>query len=186
MAQLVRCKSCGYVTAGSRVKDVCPACGVPAKNMLPYTDPVSEKRRRILVLDIHPVIDHFSVGFSTFTLALAVAVLFIQGVIGRYVLDTLVTVSVLLPLAVLFSFLSGLVDGKVRFRRVTTPVLTKKIFLGTFFFVFSVIMMALALQPQFSSGGLLKIYIILNIGAFICSFFLGLLGRGLLGAELPG
>ncbi len=186
MAQLVRCKSCGFVTRQSRVKDVCPACGVPAKNMLPYTDPVSPKRRRILALDIHPVIDHFSVGFSTFTLALAVAALFITGSLGGYVADTLVTVSVLLPIAVLFSFLSGLVDGKVRFRRVTTPVLVKKIVLGVLFFVFSVSMAVLALQAGFVEGALLKVFIVLNIGAFVCSFFLGRLGSGLLGAEFPG
>jgi hypothetical protein len=186
MAQLVRCKSCGYVTGQSRVRDVCPACGVPAKNMLPYTDPVSQKRRRILALDIHPVIDHFSEAFSFSTLVLSFAGLFLRGSLESYLFDTLITMSFFTPLAVLFSFLSGLLDGKVRFRRVTTPILTRKIMLGSFFFVFSSFMLVLALQPGFPDGGLLKIYVVLNIGAFICGFFLGILGRGLMEAELPG
>jgi ribosomal protein L37E len=186
MAQLVRCKSCGYVTAQSRVKDVCPACGVPAKNMLPYTDPVSAKRRRILALDIHPVVDHFSVAFSASTLVLAVAGLFVPGRLDSYLFDTLITLSIFTPLGVIASFGTGLFDGKVRFRRVTTPVLVKKMILGIFFFVFSVLMLIIALLPGFPGPTLLEVYIVFNVGAFICSFFLGLLGSGLTDAELPG
>ena len=54
MGKLVRCKSCGFITRSASVKEVCPACGVPARMMEPYTDPLSEKRRRF-ALDIHPV-----------------------------------------------------------------------------------------------------------------------------------
>jgi hypothetical protein len=186
MAELVRCKSCGFITGRSRVRDVCPACGVPVKNMLPYADPVSPGRRRILALDIHPVIDHFSEAFSFSTLVLAVAGLFPHGMLDIYLFDTLIMLSFFTPLVVLLSFLSGLLDGKTRFRRVTTPILTKKMILGGTFFVLSCLMLALALQSGFPEGWLLKAYIVLNSGAFVCGFFLGLFGRGLMGAELPG
>jgi hypothetical protein len=186
MTELVRCKSCGYITGQSRVKDVCPACGVPAKNMLPYTDPVSPKRRRVLALDIHPIIVHFSVAFSFSALVLAIAALFVGGAPGTYVTGALITLSFFMPLVVLLSFISGLVDAKLRFRRVTTPILTRKIILGVTFFVLSVAMLFVALLPAFVLGAFLKIYILLAIGAFVCAFFLGLLGKGLMGAELPG
>jgi len=186
MAELVRCKACGFITSRSQVGNVCPACGVPAKNMLAYTDPVSEKRRRILTLDIHPVIDHFSEAFSFSTLALSVAGLFVHGRLDTYLFDTLITMSFFTPLVVLFSFASGLFDAKTRFRRVTTPILTRKMILGASFFVFSCAMLILALQPDFPGRGLLATYIVFNAGAFVCGFFLGLLGRGLMGAELPG
>jgi hypothetical protein len=186
MAALVRCRSCGFITGQSRVKDVCPACGVPARNMLEYTDPLSVKRRRILTLDIHPVIDHFSEAFSFSVLVLSVAGLFVRGSLDTYLFDTLITMSFFTPLAVLLSFLTGLMDGKIRFRRVTTPILTRKMILGTLFFIFCSFMLVLALQPGFPDGCLLKIYVVLSIGAFLCGFFLGLLGRGLLLAELPG
>lgn len=186
MAELVRCKSCGFVTRRSRVKNVCPACGVPAANMLAYTDPVSAKRRKILALDIHPVIDHFSEAFSFSTLVLSVAGLFLRGSLDTYLFDTLITLSFFAPLAVFLSFVTGIMDAKVRFRRATTPILKRKIALGASFFVFCSFMLALALQPGFPDGGLLKLYVLLNVGAFICAFFLGLLGRGLMGAELPG
>jgi hypothetical protein len=186
MAELVRCRSCGYITGSSHVKDVCPACGVPAKNMLPYTDPVSPKRRRILALDIHPIIDHFPVAFSVSTLVLAFAGLFLRGRPGAYLFDTLITVSLFTPLTVLLSFVSGLMDAKIRFRRVTTPILIRKITLGASFFVLASLMLVLALRPGFPEGGLLVPYLLLNAGAFVCAFFLGLWGKGLLQAELPG
>jgi len=33
MASLIRCKACGYITKEGKVKDVCPACGVLAKEI---------------------------------------------------------------------------------------------------------------------------------------------------------
>ena len=56
MANLIRCKACGYVTCEGKIKDVCPACGVPAKMFEPYTDPVSEKRRRFLASIFIPLL----------------------------------------------------------------------------------------------------------------------------------
>ena len=31
MTKMVRCKSCGYLMPEGKLKDKCPACGVPAK-----------------------------------------------------------------------------------------------------------------------------------------------------------
>jgi uncharacterized membrane protein len=154
--------------------------------MLPFSDPVSARRRRYLSLDIHPVLDHFPQAFTVSTLVLSIAGLFLRGSYDTYLFDTLITISVFTPLGVLLSFLTGIADAKVRFRRVTTPILVRKLLLAASFFLFSVGMLVLAVRPGFPAHGLLEVYVLLNIGAFVCSFFLGLLGKGLLDAELPG
>ncbi len=59
MAELVRCKACGDVAVSDKIKEVCPACGVPAKMFAPFNSPISLKRRRILDLHTHPVMVHF-------------------------------------------------------------------------------------------------------------------------------
>ncbi len=51
----------------------------------------------------------------------------------------------MLPLAVIASFLTGLFDGKVRFRRTSAPLFTRKKLLGGAFFVLSAAAAALAL-----------------------------------------
>jgi ribosomal protein L37E len=186
MTTLVRCKACGFITKSKRVKEVCPACGVPARMMEPYTDPLSERRRMILSLDAHPIVDHFPQSFGVAALVLSVALLFIRGVLFPYVLYTLVTVAALTPLFVLLSFATGLMDGKTRFRRVTTPILKKKIVLGAVFFVSSAIMAILALSPGFPEGIPLSAFIGLSVVSLVASFFLGLLGGTLLGSKLPG
>jgi hypothetical protein len=186
MATLVRCKACGFITKSKRVREVCPACGVPAGMMEPYTDPLSEKRRRILGLDAHPIVDHFPQSFGVSALVLSVAVPFVPGALVPYVLYTLVTVAALTPFFVLLSFVTGLVDGKTRFRRVTTPILKRKIALGIVFFVSSTVMAILALRPGFPEGTIPFAFIGCAVVSFVASFFLGLLGSSLLGSKLPG
>jgi peptidoglycan/LPS O-acetylase OafA/YrhL len=117
---------------------------------------------------------------------LSIAGLFLRGRFDTYLFDTLITISLFTPLGVLLSFLTGIMDAKVRFHRITTPILVRKLILAISFFVLSVCMLVLALQPGFPAHGLLEAYVLFNVGAFICSFFLGLLGKGLLEAELPG
>ena len=46
------------LAVASKVGEICPACGVPAKMFEPYDDKVSEARRRMIDLHIHPVIVH--------------------------------------------------------------------------------------------------------------------------------
>ena len=47
--------------------------------------------------------------------------------------------SWLFPLAVFGGFASGVVDGKVRYRKVTAPLLLKKIISGSLLFVVSIV-----------------------------------------------
>jgi len=186
MAQLMKCRSCGFVIEQGKLKDVCPACGVPVKMFEPYTDPVSEKRRMILGFHIHPIIDHFPQSFAFSTFILAVCALFITGAVRDSFLCAIKVIAAFTPLVVLFAFLSGLLDGKIRFRRVTTPILKRKMLFGSLFFICSIIMLVLALSPGFEAGAKFILYIIINFIAFTCSMVLGLLGTSLLDAKFPG
>ena len=186
MANLIRCKACGYVTCEGKIKDVCPACGVPAKMFEPYADPVSEKRRRILMLHIHPIIVHFPQSFA-FTLFVLAGLSFVAPPQINGVLNcTMQVISSVLPFSLILALLTGLVDGKTRFRRVTTPFLKKKIIFGLSFLFTSILIAAAAFILRLSSAPVMALFTMLTIIAVGFSITLGLIGSELMDAKFPG
>ena len=186
MSDLIRCKACGYVTGGGRIKDVCPACGVPAKMFEPYTDPVAEKRRRILRLHIHPIIVHFPQSFAFTLFVLAVLSLVAPPQINDGLHCTIRVLSFILPFSLILALLTGLVDGKTRFRRVTTPFLKKKIIFGLSFLFTSILIAAAAFTLPLSAAAVTALFTMLTIIAMGFSIALGLIGSELLEAKFPG
>lgn len=186
MVTLMRCKACGFVIDQKKIKDVCPACGVPAKMFEPYTDPLSLKRRRILDLHIHPVLVHFPQAFALTLLLLSGAAFFVPAVVQRMLSSTITVLSFLLPFFVCAAIAAGLLDGKIRFRKVTTPLLKKKIILSIIFFISSVAMTALALSGQPFMFSTHIIYILLAMVVVLCGTLLGLIGGKLYDAKFPG
>jgi len=186
MADFVKCKACGYITEKNTIKDVCPACGVPSKMFEPYTQPVSAERRRILDLHTHPVMVHFPQAFAL-TLFLFSLLTFIAPLTIQNTLDIAMQVlSVLLPFFVVGSIATGLMDGKIRFRKVTTPMLKKKILLSLIFFSISVAMAVLAVSGQHLITFYRIIYTLLALAVSFCGALLGLIGGKLLNARFPG
>ena len=61
-----------------KVGDVCPACGVPGKMFEPYTDKISEQRKKILDRHIHPIMVHAPQAFAFFLLFFSIVVLLIN------------------------------------------------------------------------------------------------------------
>ena len=186
MAILIRCKACGYVTVKGKIKDVCPACGVPAKMFEPYQDPVSEKRRKILGLHIHPIIVHFPQSFSFTLFVLAVLSFVAPPQINGVLNCTMQVISSALPLFLILALLTGLVDGKIRFQKVTTPFLKKKITFGLSFLLTSIVIAAVALTLQLSSVLVMVLFTLLTIIAVGFSIALGLIGDELMEAKLSG
>jgi ribosomal protein L37E len=186
MVNLIRCKACGYVTREGKIKDVCPACGVPAKMFEPYTDIVTEKRRRILRLHIHPLIVHFPQSFA-FTLFVLAGLSFVAPSQINGVLNcTMQVISSVLPFSLILALLTGLVDGKTRFRRVTTPFLKKKIIFGLSFLFTSILIAAIAFTLRLSSVPVMALFTMLTIIAVGFSIALGLIGDELMDAKFPG
>ncbi|MGO9307655.1 MAG: rubredoxin-like domain-containing protein [Spirochaetia bacterium] len=186
MAELMRCRSCGYVTEAARVGDVCPACGVPRKLMEPWKDPVSEQRRLLLWLDVHPIVDHFSVSFSASAFVLSLVALILPG----FYPDTLTAIISgflgVLPLAVIASFVTGIFDARVRFRRSSTPILSRKKIYGLAFFLFSTAAAVIVFTVgPYVPWARAADAIALSAGV-VCAVRLGRIGQGLLPAIFPG
>ena len=186
MPDLMRCKACGYVTEKGKIKDVCPACGVPAKMFEPYKDPVSVKRRRILDLHTHPVMVHFPQAFALTLFLLSFFAFFVPQPLLEHLSSTIKVLSVLLPLFLIMAVATGLMDGKLRFRKVTTPLLKKKILLSLVFFFAALAMAVLALSEGMPAFPISVIYVLLALLASLCGAFLGLIGGHLLDAKFPG
>lgn len=186
MAIPMRCKACGFITDKDKIKDVCPACGVPAKMFEPYKYMVSVKRRRILDLHTHPVLVHFPQAFSVLLFLLAFAAFFVPAFLQEMLASTARVLSVLLPFFLVAAIAAGLLDGKIRFRKVTTPLLKKKIILSLIFFLTSVVMAALALKGQFFMAPEHLFFTVLAGVIMLCGAFLGLIGGTLLDAKFPG
>ncbi len=186
MKELTICKSCGYVMRRARLKSVCPACGVPAKMFEPYTDKMSPKRRFLLLLDLHPVMAHFPQAFTATLTILCVVALALRD---RPCLNLTATISVLgiiLPFVVGLSFLAGLLDAKIRFRRVRTPLLIWKMALGGLFLLLSCGIFAVVATRPTTEPGVLVALLSLSVPAVACSSILGILGVRLLNSAFPG
>jgi hypothetical protein len=186
MAAMLRCKSCGYVTAEGKVKDVCPACGVPRKMLEPWTDPVSPRRRALLDIDLHPIVIHFTVAFSASAFALSLFALVFPGFLAGLATNVLMVMTAVLPLAVLGGWAAGVVDGKIRFRRATTPLLVQKMVMGGSVFLetlaAAVLMFAIGLGPVW-----VRIVIAVLLGAALGAVaVLARIGVGLREAKFPG
>ena len=186
MANLIRCKACGYVTKEGKIKDICPACGVPAKMFAPYTDPVSEKRRMLLDLHIHPIMVHFPEAFTITLFLLAASSYFAPAAIKEALFSSIQVISLLLPFFVILSIITGLFDGKIRFRTVTTPLLKKKIIIGALFLIISIALAFVAFSEGISVSPVREYFILLTIIAVACGTGLGLLGGHLMDAKFPG
>ena len=186
MSNLIRCKACGYITEEGKIRDVCPACGMPAKMFEPYTDPVSEKRRLILGLHIHPIMVHFPQAFAITIFLLVALSYFAPLVIQEMLFDSIQVISFLLPFFVVLSLITGLFDGKIRFRKVTTPFLKKKIILGLLFLITSIALAFVAFSGQLPVSPIREYFTLLTIIAVIFGAGLGLLGGHLMEAKLPG
>lgn len=186
MAKLIRCKACGYITMEGKIQDVCPACGVPAKMFEPFTDPVSEKRRKLLGLHLHPVIVHFPQAFTFSLFALVILSFIVPAQIKEAFRYTIQVISFFLPLVIILSLLTGILDAKTRFRKLTTPFLKMKIFIGSAFFIVSIAIAIVALTMQPAATSVMELLIGLTIVAVGCSVPLGIIGAKLMEAKFPG
>ena len=185
MKKRMICRVCGYIIEEGYTGEICPACGVPKTAFQPYVDKVSEKRRKILDLHLHNISVHFPQAFSVFMLFLIGMGFILQGSLKADAVIATRVLSIFLPLSVVVSIISGLIDGKNRFKKVSTPLLKKKIIAGTFFFILSA---GILLILNFSNFQLWwhVVSAVLICLCVLCSSFLGYKGGRLAGTIVPG
>jgi len=186
MAAMLRCRSCGYVTTEEKVKGVCPACGVPRKMLEPWTDPISPRRRALLDLNLHPLVISFTVAFAASAFALSLFALVFPRFLDGLAMSVLVVLTAVLPLAVLAGWSAGVLDGKARFRRATTPLLVRKMVMGG-----SVFLETLAAATLLLAVGLGPLWARMAVAALLGTALgavamLAKIGMGLVAAKLPG
>lgn len=186
MKELARCKSCGFIMEKDKLHGVCPACGVPDKMFEPYVEKIAPFRKFILSLDLHPIMVHYPQAFSMSVFLLSLLALFTAGGLHDKIVSAIVVLGSVLPVTVILAFCAGVYDGTIRFRRVTTPILKKKIALGALFFLFScAICAAVVFRPLTGWQAFLSVTG-LSLAAIVCGGYLSRLGTSLLNSKFPG
>jgi hypothetical protein len=182
---LLRCRACGYIIEENKLKDVCPACGLPKTVFEAYKENISRKRSFILSLHMHPIAVHFPQAFVVILIPFILFGIFCGQIYGRDMLITGRVLSLLLPFFSLLAVLTGLIDAKVRFKKLTTPALKIKIlFAGIFFILSCLISIVVFLYGlQTNAAAAVVILLLLCVG---CQIVLGHIGARLLGARLGG
>ena len=183
----LRCKACGFVTEEGKLGGCCPACGVKRVAFIPDIERFSDKRRAILEAHIHPVIVHIPQAFAFSVLVLAIGILFAPGSLLNHTWYSLQVLAFFLPISGIAGFLSGLYDGKIRFKKLATPYLKQKMAFGAVFFL-DTAALAFVTLTQKSPLDMPGFAFILTGGiiAFICTIFLGKIGAALACSRMPG
>lgn len=182
---LVRCKPCGYIIEESKLGDVCPACGVPSKVFEPYKDRVKPSRRKLLDLDLHPIAVHFPQTIAVFIAQLIVVNIIFPEFKSDDIKAFIQYLGILLPIAVFGAWASGVFDGKVRFKKLKTPALVKKMVLGGIMVITSALVTVFALQEEYTFIAKLLILASSSITLGI-AIWLAVIGKKLMYAEMPG
>lgn len=183
--KLYICRPCGYVLKESELRDVCPACGLPRKVFEHYKERMSPGRRRFLQLDMHPIAVHFPQSMLVLSMMALIINLVKPEFHAEVLLGAARYAAVIFPFAVFVAFISGLLDGLVRFKSVATPVLKKKI-------VYGIIMLAASVfSPILVWNGIddlrTKLLLLLTGGiALICAIVLGHAGKKLMNIGMGG
>jgi rubredoxin len=181
----LRCSVCGYIMEGDFSGDECPACGALKAAFQPWEDRMSPKRRKILDLHMHSIVVHFPQAFSVFMFFLTAALFFLEGLMKVQFWMTLTVLSIFLPLSTAAAVISGMIDGKTRFKRLSTIILKRKIAAGVVLFILST---GIFLVLNFIE--MAQVYhvelLVLNGLCALTSVFLGRNGGRLVGMETPG
>jgi hypothetical protein len=181
MKELVRCKPCGYVMEAGKLKDVCPACGMPAKAFEPYRERVALNRLFVLSLDMHPIAIHLSQTFVILIPLMIFSTILFPDFNPDVFTNVLKFSIYIFPLALIAAIITGVIDGLFRFKTLTPPILRLKIILSSIIIVLAGTMFFVAKDGNY---GLFTI--ILSLGCLFCAVRLGLLGKHLIDVILPG
>jgi O-antigen/teichoic acid export membrane protein len=184
MKKYVRCSVCGYVMDEALLEDKCPACGIPKVVFEPDIN-VSPGRRFILGQHLHPISVHFPQVFLLLILFLPLLSLVVNDPLrGEFLIVAKLAIFAL-PFTALGGIVTGLFDGKLRFKRLSTPLLIKKTIAAAIFQILSLAILAVYLYQGFAGANL---WLIVGLSALAtgCAAYLGRVGSSLFNAILPG
>lgn len=183
--KLFICKPCGYVMKESELEDICPACGLPKKVFEQYKERMSPGRSKILHLDLHPIAVHFPQTLLVFLLQALVINLIFPNFFPEVLLGAARFAGAIFPFTVVAAFISGLVDGKLRFKSVTTPILKKKIIYSVIMTIASVFTPFLVWTDIDNLPSKIMLMVCGSIALF-CGIVLGHAGKRLMNIGMGG
>jgi len=184
--KLYKCKVCGFVKKSKTLPDLCPACGFKGKIFEEFEPTVSAKRRKALELHTHSALVHFPIAVITY---IFVFNLFILAKIIPWhsvFAASLKAMVWLLPFVTLIGMLSGLYDGKLRFKKINTPLLKKKLFLSVFLIAISTLLFVLQYILEFDPSFYSILILAFGIVLLGTATLLGLIGGTLLNSKVRG
>jgi len=186
MKKIYKCKVCGYLMEKNAPPEVCPACGFKGKIFEKYESPLSNKRRKVLDIHAHPIIVHVPIAFSASMFL--ISLLTIMNIVHEksVFVNMLRAMVLVLPFAAIIAASSGIFDGKLRFKKISTPHLKIKLTLAGLFFVFSfsLFFTQYFLYPDLSFNNI--IYLIFSSVLLILAGFLGFIGGRLIESKVRG
>lgn len=185
MKTFIKCKACGFIMDASLLKDVCPACGLPKTVFEPYTKKISPNRKFIIDQHIHPISVHFPQVFIIVIMVMLSLALWVGSPLKEEFLIAAKLSILALPFSVLLALITGLIDAKFRFKKLTTPLLVNKIRAGITFLILSIAIFSLYLRSGFTTSSMVFI-IVLSILSTVCAIFLGKTGATIFDSLLPG
>lgn len=188
MKRLYKCKVCGFVLKNKILPELCPACGFRGKIFEDFKPTVSEKRRKALELHAHSAIVHFPIAVITYIFFINLFIL-VKFIAWHSVFATSLKAMVwLLPFVTLIGMLSGLYDGKLRFKKINTPLLKKKLFLSVFLIAISTTLFVFQYVYVLEFDQSLYSLLILAFSIILLGIvtFLGLIGGKLLDSKVRG
>ena len=185
MKTYIRCKVCGYIMDESHLKDLCPACGLPKTVFEPYTKKIAPQRKFILDQHLHPIAIHFPQVLIQLIVLMPLLSLLVNDTLQSEFLVIAKWSILVLPFTVFGGFVTGLLDGRLRFKKVTTPLLMNKIIVGVVFQILSIAIFALYLINGFAGNNL---WIIVGLGVLCtaCAIYLGRVGSTMFDSIMPG
>jgi len=184
MKEFLKCRACGYIMNKEGAPDICPACGVGSKAFEDYKFNLSEWRRIVISIDIHPIVLHIPQGVSAIIPFFAVLSMILPLHYSVRLTAAVEMLVYLLPLSVFASFITGVFDGKVRFKKITTPALKKKMIVGLV--LFAVTSFMLYIQLAGGVEAMLMPIAGLSVAALVLQAILARIGIKLMYAYMPG
>ncbi len=186
MNKLYKCKVCGFVSKNKILPDLCPACGFKGKIFMDFEPTVSEKRWKLLELHAHPALVHFPIAVITYIFFINLFILAKIIPWHSVFMASLKAMVLLLPFVVLIGMLSGLYDGKLRFKKIKTPLLKKKLLLSILLLVVSTSLFVLQYTLELDQSSFSLLILAHSLVLLGLVTILGLIGGTLSDSKIRG
>lgn len=184
MKEYLKCKACGFIMDKESEFEICPACGVSKKVFEDYKYNISPRRKLIMDLDLHPIMLHLPQAITGMIPLFGILSLITDAGWGIKFLNAIEIITYLLPLSVIATILTGMIDGRNRFKKLSTPAIKKKIILGSILLIITSAMPCLLFSLGIKEA--LFPLIGLSLIALGNEVLLSKIGIKLIQAHLPG